>query len=390
MPRAPIAGHATEAGTARAAARLGVHGTATLGKTGLTVSRLGFGCYRVDDETTEHAESMRRALRGGVNLIDTSTNYTDGGSERCVGAVLEELVAAGELQRDEIVVVSKIGYVQGCNLHLAMAREAEGRSFADMIKYTDGCWHCVHPEFLADQLDRSLQRLRLGTLDVCLLHNPEYFFSDAAHRGAKASDVQTLRDEFYRRLAGAFAYFETQVAAGRIRAYGVSSNTVTAPADGLETTALDRMLQAAQSAGGKNHHFRVLQLPMNLLETGALFENSHGGRTVLDCAIERGVGVLVNRPLNAIVSGRLVRFAGPLDRQAGPLLAPTLPAELHGETLSRKALHVLTSVPGVSCILLGMRRTAWVDDALPVLGWPRLAAEAVPAAFAPFAKAGRG
>ena len=39
----------------------------------------------------------------------------------------------------------------------------------------EGCWHCLHPEFLQDQLTRSLDRLQLETLDVCLLHNPEYF-----------------------------------------------------------------------------------------------------------------------------------------------------------------------------------------------------------------------
>src|SRR5688572_11447801 len=165
-------------------------GSTPLGTTGLTVSRLGFGCYRIDDHTPAHAASMAKALRGGCNLIDTSTNYTDGGSERCVGDVLQRLTGEGAVRRDGIVVVSKIGYVQGQNMTLAREREAVGRPFPEMVKYMDGCWHCIHPSWLEDQLARSLGRLRLDALDVCLLHNPEYFFSDAQHRGAASSSAE--------------------------------------------------------------------------------------------------------------------------------------------------------------------------------------------------------
>ena len=189
-----------------------------LGKTGLGVSPLGFGCYRVDDRTPFHAEALRHALLGGVNLIDTSTNYGDGGSERLVGKVVAALIDEGQVRREDLVVVSKIGYVQGENLHQARARAAAGRPWPELVEYMDQCWHCVHPQVLADQLDRSLERLRLRKLDVCLLHNPEYFFSDAAHRRrADAERLPALRDEFYRRLQEAFAFFETTTTASRRR-----------------------------------------------------------------------------------------------------------------------------------------------------------------------------
>ena len=64
-----------------------------LGRTGLQVSRVGFGGYRVDDETIGHRQALELALDQGCNLIDTSTNYTDGGSERMIGAVLAERMA---------------------------------------------------------------------------------------------------------------------------------------------------------------------------------------------------------------------------------------------------------------------------------------------------------
>jgi hypothetical protein len=51
---------------------------------------------------------------------------------------------------------------------------------------------------------------------------------------------------------------------------------------------------------------------------------------------------------------------------------PYLPLARQGEGLSRKALWVLASTPGVSCVLLGMRHPAYVEDGMAVLGWPPL------------------
>jgi len=372
-----LRGSATEAGTAAYAQRFAPSGYGPLGATGLTTSKLGFGGYRIDDETPEQAEALERALLHGCNLIDTSTNYMDGGSERCVGAVLGTLTRAGTLRREEIIIVSKIGYVQGQNLELVQKREAAGRPFPEMVKYMDGCWHCIHPEFLREQLERSLSRLQIETLDVCLLHNPEYFLSDAKAR--RRGDLESARDEFYRRLRAAFTFFESQVAAGTIRWYGVSSNTVVSPAVDPEATSLTRMLAAAREAGGPAHHSRILQLPMNLCEAGALLTRNTGPdnrQTALEAASSAGIGVLVNRPLNAIVGDRMVRLAASSSRRVHDTISaaidPLLPEERRGESLSRKALWVLASAPGVSCVLNGMRTHDYVHDSLGILPWPPL------------------
>jgi len=493
-------GRATTRGTAARARRFTeaglTHGYTALGSTGLTVSRLGFGCYRVDDETPEHKDALTAALQAGCTLIDTSTNYTDGGSERLVGAVLADLARDGRLPRDAVVVVSKLGYVQGENLVLAQERLAAGKPFPEMVEYMEGCWHCLHPEFLRDQLARSLDRLQLGTLDVCLLHNPEYFLSDAQMR--RAGSLETVREEFYRRVREAFAFLESQVAAGRIAWYGVSSNTAVARPDDPEATSLSLMLEAATAAGGPGHHFRVLQVPMNLFESGAILQPNtgpDGTRTVLEVAAEAGIAVLVNRPLNAVAGEGMMRLADvpaeaasgeapedalrrlsaleaefraqiashlrvpqggtppgdwfrwadqlralPAQMQGldhwrqieggviGPMVTevvrrldgaltgtlapmwqgwrsrylpaleatlaafraraawqsraetdrvaaavnPHLPLARAGESLSRKALWVLASTPGVTSVLLGMRRPAYVTDGMAILGWPPL------------------
>jgi uncharacterized protein len=320
-----LPGSASPEGTARYVARIvsqgqydsGIEqGYVQFGATRLTVSRLGFGTYRVGMNDPEHREAMKKAIREGINLIDTSTNYMDGESERLVGSVLGELIKAGELAREEMIVVSKIGYVQGQNLKQAEAREQAGHPYPDMVKYGEGIWHCIHPDFLADQLIFSLDRLGLSTLDVCFLHNPEYFLSEAGHHAG--GNLVATRDIFYRRIEQAFAYFESQVAAGRISYYGVSSNTVTADPSGTDSTSLALLCEAARSAaktqGMSRHHFAVLQCPMNLYEAGALVTPNTGRdqhETVLEIAQREGIAVLVNRPLNAMPSQKsgVVRLA---------------------------------------------------------------------------------
>ena len=309
-----LPGSASPEGTARYVARIVSrsrhnghmeHGYARFGNSGLTTSRLGFGTYRVDTKEPEHRVAFKKALQEGVNLIDTSTNYMDGDSERLVGSVLGELTKNGELAREEVIVVSKIGYVQGENLKQAEAREQAGRPYPDMVKYAEGIWHCIHSDFLADQLTLSLDRLGLATLDVCLLHNPEYFLSEAAHHAG--GDLAATREAFYRRIEQAFTFFESQVATGRIRYYGVSSNTVTADPSDAEATSLSRLCDAARataaSRGITHHHFAVLQCPMNLYEAGAMVTPNTGEdqrETVLGVAQREGIAVLVNRPLNAM------------------------------------------------------------------------------------------
>jgi uncharacterized protein YyaL (SSP411 family)/aryl-alcohol dehydrogenase-like predicted oxidoreductase len=323
-----LPGAATIQGTAAYAARK-IHeasstgslakGFGPFGATGLTVSRLGFGTYRVGQRESEQREALIKALRAGCNLIDTSTNYMDGESEQLVGSVLQELIGSGEVTREELIIVSKIGYVQGQNLVQAQAREKAGKPYPDMVKYGEDIWHCIHPEFLADQLTQSLDRLGLATLDVCLLHNPEYFLSHASRLGNEETrDLSELRRQFYARLQLAFEYFESQVQAGRIRAYGASSNTSTAPVSEPGVTSLSRMVAAAKAAakkvGTEAHHFTVLQCPMNLYESGAALIRNTGpdeGRTLLEEALHEGVAVLVNRPLNAmpLQRGGVVRLA---------------------------------------------------------------------------------
>lgn len=284
------------------------HAIRVFGRTELKVSSIGFGGYRVHYNSIEHARALRYALLNGLNLIDTSSNYTDGGSEMLIGNLLQEMFARGELQAGEVVVVSKVGYVQGQNLELAQKVETEGRPFPEMVKYLEGCWHCIHPDFLQDQLSRTLERLHLPALDVYLLHNPEYFLSDLKKRGE--TDVAGAREQYYLRIQKAFEWMEEKVAEGKFRAYGISSNTFPVPASDFEFTSLEKVIAIANYVASDNY-FRVIQFPFNLFEAGAALEKNQtdGKKTLLDLAQENQIATLVNRPLNAMARGGMVRLA---------------------------------------------------------------------------------
>ena len=286
--------------------------------TDLITSKIGYGSYRVDHRFDEHTASLRRAIQAGCNLIDTSSNYTDGGSETLIGNVLSDQISAGQIERSEIIVVSKVGYIQGQNLDEAMRREGESKPWEEVVKYMDGCWHCIHPDFLADQWKRSSGRLQLETIDVYLLHNPEYFLSDA-HKRSPSTNLDEIRDTYYDRIYRAFMQMEHFVKEGKTRYYGISSNTFPSPETDFEHVSLQRCYDAACEAARTVHgnqgenHFRIIQLPYNLFEHAALSEvnNTINGKamTVLEGAKTLGIGVLVNRPLNAVQGNRMVRLA---------------------------------------------------------------------------------
>ena len=320
-----ITGHATSQATQAFANRLNAQDPSfeenayrRLTGTDLITSKIGYGTYRVHDQNETHAETLETAIEAGCNLIDTSSNYTDGGSETLIGVVLRKMISASVIKREEIIVVSKVGYMQGQNLEQAQQRETSGNPWEDVVKYMEGCWHCLHPDFLIDQWTRSTNRLGLETIDVYLLHNPEYFLSDAKNRSAQSSwDI--IRDTFYDRVYHAFVQMERFVADGKIRYYGISSNTFPSPHTDFEYVSLNRVYEAAAKAAETVYgdhavsHFKVIQLPYNLLESEALTETNNeidGARVpVLEAARLLGLGVLVNRPLNAFKDNRMTRLA---------------------------------------------------------------------------------
>src|SRR5207247_549884 len=283
----------------------------------------------------------------------------------------------------------------GQNLERAIEREAAGHPFPEMVQYGEGVWHCIHPEFLKDQLDRSLERLGLQALDVCLLHNPEYYLSDAHERSH--GTLEKRREEFYRRLAESFAFLEAEAAAGRILSYGVSSTTCTRPAAALEAEyrrEIAARLQAPEGATspaeffrwsadlkGASAHVRGLdhwtqieaqRIVPRLTEAVQALDEGITGPLAERWRDWRNRYLPELRTLLSALRSRAAAQSRAVTDAVSAALDPLFPPARRSETLSRKALWVVASTPGVSCVLIGMRAPAYVDDALGILSWPPL------------------
>ena len=276
-----------------------------LGKTGFKVSVCGFGCYRIEDGIPRHKAALEKALLSGVNLIDTSSNYSDGASELLVGNVLSGLFSEGKISRDNVIVVSKGGYIQGSNFKIAADRENNNNPFNDVVKCSPDLWHCISPDFLENQISLSLKRLQLDKIDIYLLHNPEYFLTYSS-----ILDNERREKEYYKRVKEAFLYLEKEIQAGRISFYGISSNTFGESNKKLNFTSLEKVIGIAKEISEDNH-FAVAQFPMNLIEKGGFIKKNqvNDTKTFLQLASENNLGVLVNRPLNAIRKNQLIRLA---------------------------------------------------------------------------------
>ena len=280
-----------------------------LGKTNLKVSQAGMGMYRMADGQTEHKNALIAAIQSGINIIDTSSNYADGESEILLGKVLQEHFDSGG-EREGIVLVSKAGYMQGQILEMSHKRESLGDGYQDLVMLDESLQHCIHPEFLEDCLSTSLERIGVKTLDVYLLHNPEYYLMWAEKNG---EDLEESRTILYDRIQKAFKYLQDQVNKGRIRYFGISSNTLGYGSDHPQYVDLSQIIECAEQLPG----FAVIQTPLNLLETGFMTQPNSGDYTAYQIAKISNLGILINRPLNALYLNQIQRLIS-LDTEIEP------------------------------------------------------------------------
>lgn len=258
------------------------------------MSNFAFGTYRITDQNQQHIQALTFAIESGIKLIDTSTNYMDGGAERAIALAMRNF---DDATREGVEIVSKFGYIQGTTLQ----RHKE-EPFEDVVEFSQSCYHSISKSFMLDQLEQTLLRLERTKVDCYLLHNPEYYIYDAINKNVALDE---MLDTMYDRIFDAFVALEEQVQNGTIGSYGISSNSFAkakSEADFLPYEDLITLAQrAAEIAGNTSHSFTTIELPINMLE-----------REGLKCASwakRNGLRVLANRPLNAQKDEMMFRLA---------------------------------------------------------------------------------
>jgi len=262
--------------------------------------KLAFGTYRTGLDDPEHEAALTLALKEGIRLIDTSTNYMNGDAERLIAKVLE--TSFGGHKPEDVEIVSKCGYIQGALLNELKNADEELIDELDIVKYNEECYHSIHPGFIKAELDKSLERLNLKQLDCYLLHNPEYYLMHTIKDEIQRTEAQIIMLD---RILDAFMALEQAVQEGKIFSYGISSNSFSLNENALYFLPYEELInlatKAALEVGNIENSFSTLQMPMNLLEKE--------GMACAHWAKENGLRVLVNRPLNASKDNLMFRLA---------------------------------------------------------------------------------
>jgi aryl-alcohol dehydrogenase-like predicted oxidoreductase len=154
-----------------------------LGRTGLQVSELGFGCGAVGGllvrgDYPEMVRAVARAIEAGINYFDTARMYGNGQSETNLGRVLEEL-------RADVVVGTKVQLT---------APEMEN----------------IEPAIVAS-VEGSLRRLRRESVDLFQLHNPIGLQRQPAREWVGIVDIEPIMHTF-----------QQLQAQGKIRFWGIN------------------------------------------------------------------------------------------------------------------------------------------------------------------------
>jgi len=121
-------------------------GTRELGRSGLRVSSIGYGCFGItaygDHDEAEVGRTVRRAIDAGITMFDTADSYGPHTNEVMVGRWLADV-------RDQVTIATQFGQVKG---------PGGGRQ-------VDGS-----PDYVRSACDASLERLGTDVIDLYYLH----------------------------------------------------------------------------------------------------------------------------------------------------------------------------------------------------------------------------
>lgn len=145
-----------------------------LGRSGLKVSRIGFGAMSLKSDAATNKKVIQRALESGINYFDTADLYDKGENEKIIGATLKE-------KRKEVIIATKVGNQW----------RADG---------TGWDWN-PRKDYILTSIENSLKRLSTDYIDLYQLHGG------------------TIQDNIDETIEA----FEQLVQQGKIRYYGISS-----------------------------------------------------------------------------------------------------------------------------------------------------------------------
>ena len=302
--------------------------TRPLGKSGMDITRVGFGAWAIGggnwqfawgaQDDAESVAGIRHAIESGINWIDTAAVYGLGHSEEVVARALD-----GIAEDDRPYVFTKVGVIWD-----PADRSAPSRRM-------------MSPAIVRREVDASLRRLRAERIDLYQVHWPP-------------RDDGTPLEEYWQVMVDLKAE-------GKVRAIGLCNHDA-AQLGQAETIA----------------HVDSLQPRFSAIDRGAAVD--------IAWADAHGTGVIVYSPMQSgLLTGAFSRerVAGlPKDdwRRTHPDFTTGLDANLalagalvpvaqrHGVSVAAVAVAWTLAWPGVTGAIVGARRPGQVDGWLPAAG----------------------
>lgn len=312
----------------------------TIGKTGLRVSEIGFGCgnnavLMVKAPYEEQVKVVRRALDAGVNFFDTAFAYGLGKSEENLGRVLKELDANPVISTKIRLEADSVGDIKAATIRA---------------------------------IEAGLERLGRERVDFVQLHTRV-----TTERGMEKRFSLAPKDVLGSN--GVIDGFKIMRERGKVGYFGFS---------GLgDPKALSELVDSGE--------FHGFQCYYNLLNPSAGhpvppdFSALDYGQ-ILDRAAAKGMGAFVIRVLaaGALTSDPSTGGGGsgqtlspgsdyPMDLQRAEKVKAAL--SMDGKNLTQAAIRFGLMHPKVSTVLVGFSNTTHVDEAVACSGAPGLSEE---------------
>lgn len=300
-----------------------------LGKTGLTVTRLGLGgaplggLFHAVDDGEAHAV-VRRAFEIGLRLFDTAPLYGHGTSETRMGHVL------AQLPRAEFTLATKVGRLLRADAP-PYPRLQRATLYRDVPP--------VNPVFdfsedgVLRSVEESLERLGLDRVDILHIHDPEDHQDEA--------------------LTGAYRALDRLRREGTIGAVGAGMNY----ADVLARLAREADFDCFLVAGR-----------YSILDQRALHE-------LLPLCVEKRIAVIIGGVYNSGIladprEGATFNYEpadGPWLEKARRLRAV---CDRHQVPLKAAAIQFPLAHPAVASVLTGVRSVAELEENVRMFRFP--------------------
>jgi D-threo-aldose 1-dehydrogenase len=336
--------------------------TRPLGRTGITVTTLGFGSAplgdlyeKLDDRVA--VDTVSAALDGGINLIDTSPHYGNGLAEHRYGTALRRA------KRDDVVVSTKIGRVMD-----PRSKPVAPSGAVTSPGFAGGLPHKANFDYSYDGAMRSLEHslLRLGTdrIEILLIHDADVW----------THGKEGYEQRFKEAMAGAYKALDRLRSEGTVKAIGVGINEADVCERFAKEGDFDTMLLAGR---------------YSLLEQPAI-------ESFMPLAAKKGIGLMLGGVFNSgILATGAIEGARYDYRPAPPEILDRVRkieavCRSHGVKLADAALQFPLGHEAVASVVLGGVKPAEVtrnieslSAKIPAALWSDLKAEGLLAKSVP-------